>query len=414
MNALLLAAALVGGASLAAWVWLVTARGWFWRTDLRLPRLGEQAPAPGGKWPDTAIVVPARNEAEAIRTSLPALLRQDYPGRFHVFLVDDCSDDGTASAASAAARDEGAENRLTVIPGEPLRRGWVGKVWALRQGIRASRVMEPEYILLTDADIEHAPHSLRSLVWKARSGGLSLVSLMAQLRVETLWDRLLIPAYVFFFAKLYPFRWSNDPAKSTAAAAGGCILLRHEDLQQSGGIEAIAGELIDDCALARRVKHHGARDGGAGGRRKTWIGLTKDVRSLRLYGDVSSLWDLVARTAFAQLRFSPLLLAGTVLGMLFLYLAPPLGAAVGVAGLVLNPGPPTISLLAASAAAWALMAGSFVPMLRWYGVQPPLALLLTLAALLYTLMTVASAVRRWRGRGGGWKGRTYDLPGAAT
>lgn len=406
VNALLLAAALVTSASLLAWTGLVFARGGFWRTNLRLPLPPER----DAEWPDVAVIIPARDEADVLPRSLPTLFRQDYPGRVRVFLVDDGSEDGTAAVAAGLAGEAGAADRLTVIPGEPLAPGWVGKVWALQQGVRAAREASPEFLLLTDADISHAPHSLRSLVSKALGGGFDLVSLMARLRVETLWDRLLLPAYVFFFAKLYPFRWSNDPNRSTAAAAGGCILLRLSALEQAGGLEPIASEMIDDCGLARRIKRHGSPHGGG----RTWLGLTQDVHSLRSYRGISPLWDLVARTAFAQLRFSPLLLVGTVLGMLILYATPPLATIGGLVGAASSPGPLTLWLMAGGAAAWLLMAGSYLPMLRWYDVSPLFAFLLTLAGALYMLMTIASAVRWWRGRGGGWKGRTYDVPHTAT
>ena len=386
METLLLVSALVSGTSLLAWVWLVVARGQFWRTDQRLP-LGSTESFPTSCWPAVEVVVPARDEADVLPFTLPTLLSQDYPGPFHVTLVDDRSQDGTAHAARQIASDMNATDRLTVTSAEPLPPGWAGKVWALQQGIAASGRADSEFFLLTDADTSHGPNSLLSLVVKAVGQRLDLVSVMARLRVETLWDRLLIPAFVFFFAKLYPFRWVGDPRMSTAAAAGGCVLLRRDALERSGGLEPIAGELIDDCALARRVKRRGGESGG-----RIWLGLSQNVHSLRRYGNLSPVWDLVARTAFCQLRYSSVLLIGTVCGMLALYLVPTLGALGGVVALTLSAEGVSIALAVTGFAAWALIAGSYLPMLRWHNTSPAFAPLLPLTALLYTLMTVDSAV----------------------
>ena len=428
MDTLLLASALVSSASLLAWAWLVGARGVFWRTDQRLSlrppekdRLPAtevpgfdtsaeaQEPVPGEcfDWPAVSVVVPARNEADVLPRTLPTLLRQDYPGAFHVFLVDDHSEDGTAEVARQTAATTGAAERLTVISAQPLAQGWTGKLWALQQGVHASEITGSEFLLLTDADIAHSPDSLRALALKARTGRLDLVSLMARLRVETLWERLLIPAFVYFFAKLYPSRWASDPRKSTAAA-GGCILVSRDALEHAGGLEPIAGALIDDCAPAGRIKRHG---GPAGGR--IWLGLTQMVRSLRDYKSLAPIWNMVARTAFAQLNFSLLLLLGTVAGMLFVYLVPPLSALGGLAALFLSQEAVAMWLAATGLAAWTLMAVSYTPMLRWHNTSRLFAPLLPVTATLYTLMTVESALRWWRGKGGAWKGRTYDLAGQA-
>lgn len=405
MDLLINTSAIAGSASLLAWVWLVFARGMFWRTDLRL----EPGDDRRADWPEVAVVVPARDEAAVLPITLPTLLGQDYPGRFHVFLVDDQSGDGTAAAARRAAAESGSDDRLTVVPADPPPPGWTGKLSALRQGVRAAEATKPEFLLLTDADIVHPPDSLRALVRKAQAGRLDLVSLMARLRVETVWERMLIPAFVYFFAKLYPFRWSNDPRSSTAAAAGGCVLVRRDALENSGGLEAIAGELIDDCALAALIKRHARPEGG-----KTWLGLSQTVRSIRAYDGLGPVWHMVARTAYAQLDFSPLLLVGTVVGMLFLYLVPPLSTVGGVVTLIQGPEGVNAWLGATGLAAWCLMAGSFVPMLRWHGASPLLAPLLPLTAVLYTLMTVDSA-RRWRrGQGGAWKGRVFSGKGPHT
>lgn len=396
-------AALVSGASLLAWAYLVAGRGRFWLTDQRLPL------APGDveglAWPAVSVIVPARNEAEVLPRTLPTLLRQDYPGPFHLFLVDDASEDATADMARWVARDVGASQRLTVVAGEPLPSGWTGKLWALEQGVRASAGGAAPFLLLTDADIAHPPGGLRALVLKAEAEDLDLVSLMAHLRAETLWERLLIPAFVYFFAKLYPFRWVSDPRRATAAAAGGCVLLRRAALERAGGLEPISSAIIDDCALARLIKERGRPGGG-----RLWLGLSREVRSLRAYGGLAGIWGMVARSAFAQLNYSPLLLLGTVVGMLLVYLVPPLAALAGLIALGLGlPTAPSGWLAAAGLAAWAAMAGSYLPMLRWYGLSPLLAPLLPLTAALYTLMTADSALRSWRGRGGAWKGRTYAL-----
>ncbi|MEU1789952.1 glycosyltransferase [Streptomyces sparsogenes] len=397
--------------SLAAWVWLLLGQGFFWRTDVRLPRGDAPGPrgapagaddAPAGAggeecWPSVAVVVPARDEAAVLPMSLPSLLAQDYPGPVEIFLVDDGSTDGTGKLARALAEEHGGPPLTVDSPGEPPP-GWTGKLWAVRHGMTlAAARPDTEYLLLTDADIAHEPDSLRELVRAARGSGLDVVSQMARLRVVTVWERLIVPAFVYFFAQLYPFRWVNRAGARTAAAAGGCVLLRREAAERARVPDAIRHAVIDDVALARAVKRSGGR---------IWLGLADRVDSVRPYPRLGELWRMVSRSAYAQLRHNPLLLVATVAGLALVYLVPP---AALCAGLVEDrPG-----LWAAGAGAWALMAATYVPMLRYYRQTLWLAPLLPVTALLYLLMTVDSAVRHYQGRGAAWKGRTYARPGAA-
>lgn len=385
------AIAWIAAASLAAWGFLLLGQGFFWRTDQRLPP--REAPSP---WPSVAVVVPARDEAEMLPISLPSLLAQDYPGRAEIFLVDDSSTDGTGALARELADRFGGLPLTVVSPPEP-EPGWTGKLWALRHGIELAREERPDYLLLTDADIAHEPDSLRELVAAARTNGLDLVSQMARLRVATAWERLIVPAFVYFFAQLYPFRRVNKPGARTAAAAGGCVLLRTETAERARIPDSIRQAVIDDVSMARAVR-------GAGGR--IWLGLAERVDSVRPYPALSDLWRMVARSAYAQLLHSPLLLAGTVAGLAVVYLAPPAGVYAGLSG-----GNTPAGLL--GGAAWAVMAGTYVPVLRYYRQSLWLAPLLPFTALLYLLMTVDSAVRHYRGRGAAWKGRTYARPEAA-
>ncbi|MEU6476921.1 glycosyltransferase [Streptomyces sp. NPDC047017] len=377
--------------SLAAWLWLLLCQGFFWRTDVRLPPRTEPAP---GDWPAVCVVVPARDEAAVLGRSLPSLLAQDYPGRAEVFLVDDGSSDGTGELARELARHGGLP--LTVAsPGEPPA-GWTGKLWAVRHGIALARAREPEYLLLTDADIAHAPDSLRRLVAAARTGGFDVVSQMARLRVKSGWERLVVPAFVYFFAQLYPFRRIGRRGGRTAAAAGGCVLLRAETAERARIPEAIRQAVIDDVALARAVK-------GGGGH--IWLGLADRVDSVRPYPRLDDLWRMVSRSAYAQLRHNPLLLAGTVAGLALVYLLPPVALVAGVAA-----GDAAAAL--AGGVAWLVMTATYVPMLRYYRQPLWLAPLLPGTAFLYLLMTVDSAVQHYRGRGAAWKGRTYTRPEA--
>ncbi|MFB0614861.1 glycosyltransferase [Streptomyces sp. AGS-58] len=376
--------------SLAAWCWLLLGQGFFWRTDVRLPRRREPE-----AWPPVCVVVPARDEAEVLPAALPSLLAQDYPGRAEVFLVDDGSTDGTGDLARELSRRHGGLPLTVGSPGEPPA-GWTGKLWAVRYGIGLARAREPEYLLLTDADIAHAPDSLRELVAAARTGGFDVVSQMARLRVESAWERLVVPAFVYFFAQLYPFRWIGREGSRTAAAAGGCVLLRAGMAEEARVPDSIRQAVIDDVALARAVKRAGGR---------VWLGLADRVDSVRPYPRLHDLWRMVARSAYAQLRHHPLLLLGTVAGLVLVYLVPPAAVVAGAAG-------GSTATAATGGLAWAVMTGTYVPMLRYYRQPLWLAPLLPFTASLYLLMTVDSAVRHHRGRGAAWKGRTYARPDA--
>jgi hopene-associated glycosyltransferase HpnB len=367
----------LAGAGAALWLWLALARGWFWRTDIRLPG----APAPD-VWPAVAVVVPARDEADVLPLTVPALLAQDYPGPVRVVLVDDASTDGTGDLLATNWPE------VTVVsPGERPH-GWAGKLWALRSGIAAAG--PAEFLLLTDADIVHAPDSLTRLVRLAQARGLDLVSQMARLYARTRWERLMVPAFVYFFAMLYPMRWVNREGARTAAAAGGCDLVRRTTLERVGGIEAIRGAVIDDVALGTAIKRRGGR---------LFLGLAEGVTSIRAYPTLTSLWRMVARSAYTQLRYSPVRLAGTVVGLSLVFVLPVVSTVVGLAT---DP-----ALAAIGAATWLLMAATYAPMQRYYGQPAAAALLLPFTALLYLAMTVDSARRHYQGRTAAWKGRTY-------
>ncbi|MYV69567.1 glycosyltransferase, partial [Streptomyces sp. SID2131] len=357
-------------ASLAVWVWLLLGQGFFWRTDQRLPPLrgDRHAREEPGAWPRVVVVVPARDEAGVLPLSLPSLLAQDYPGVAEVILVDDGSTDGTGSLAVELAGRCGGLPLTVASPGEP-EPGWTGKLWALRHGMALARARGPEFLLLTDADIAHGPDSLRLLVSAAVGNDLDLVSQMARLRAESAWERLVVPAFVYFFAQLYPFRWINRPRSRATAAAGGCVLLRTETAVAAGVPEAIRQAVIDDVSLARAVRRAGGR---------IWLGLAERVDSVRPYPGLGELWRMVARSAYAQLRNSPPLLAGTVAGLVVVYLVPPVALVAGAAG---GDAPAAW----AGGAAWAVMAGSYVPMLRYYRQPLWLAPLLPFTASLYLL-----------------------------
>ena len=375
-------------ASLLAWLWLAAFRGGFWRCSRQLPA---DPPAPAA-WPEVVAVIPARDEAETIGRAVASLRDQDYPGRLSVVVVDDESRDGTAAAARTA------DPEVEVVAGAPLPSGWVGKVWAQAQGLERVERAHPdtEWVLLTDADIAHDPTAVRRLVATGEASGLDLVSLMVRLRCASGWERLLIPAFVFFFQKLYPFPWVADPRRRTAAAAGGCMLVRRSALAAAGGLAVIADRLIDDCALAAALKP----------RARIWLGLATRSRSLRPYPRLADIWSMVARSAYTQLRHSPLLLAGTLAGMVLIYLVPPLAALTW-------PLHGNTAAAGLGAAAWLLMAAAFLPTLRLYRLAAWRAATLPVAALLYTAMTFDSALAHWRGRGAAWKGRTRPRRTAA-
>lgn len=386
MNTLVLLAAVL---SALVWMGLLLFRGGFWRADQRLrePAGEEQA-----SWPRVCAVIPARNEAGTVGETVRSLLAQTYPGRLDVVVVDDNSDDGTGDVVRAA----GAEtDRVHVVTGRPLEAGWTGKLWAVSQGIACAREIAPDadYLLLTDADIAHHGGNLSRLVAKAETQNLDLVSLMVRLRCSSFWERLLIPAFVFFFQKLYPFPWVNDPARKMAGAAGGCMLVRRGALEAAGGIEAIKGRVIDDCALAALLKARGA----------IWLGLASRTASLRPYEGLGEIWRMVARTAFVQLNHSVLYLLGTLLGMVIMYLMPLVAMVYG--GILED-----TAIVSFGAVAYGLMAVAFAPTLRLYGLPGPWLLTLPVAGVLYTLMTLDSARRHWQGQGGAWKGRTYGAP----
>jgi len=371
--------ALVALLPVAVWVYLLAARGMFWVMQERDD--GDAAPSPTS-WPSVVAIVPARNEADVIGETLASLLAQEYPGSFRVVLVDDQSDDGTAEAA----RDASCAGRMTVVSGAPRPSGWTGKLWAVRQGVTAAGA--PDYLWLTDADIAHAPDNLRRLVARAEANRLVLTSLMAKLHCRSWSERYLIPAFVFFFAMLYPFRWVNDPRTKTAAAAGGCMLVRRGALERAGNIDAIRSDIIDDCALARLLKREGP----------IWLGLSERAVSIRPYRGLPDIRAMVARSAFAQLGYSWLALAGTLVGMIVVYAAPPLFALLA-----------RDSAQASGILAWAAMALAFQPTLSFYRLSPLWGLVLPLIGAVYALFTLDSALQHWLGRGGMWKGRAQAM-----
>lgn len=374
--------------SLAAWSGLTLLRGGFWRASERLT----DAPDPA-VWPEVVAVIPARDEAETIGGVIRAHLAADYPGEFSVILADDGSSDATADIARAAAA---GNERLEIVAVPPLPQGWTGKLWAVENGLKRAREIAPnaEYFLLCDADIALSRDTLARLAAKAEHKNLALASLMARLDARGPWASFLIPAFVYFFQKLYPFPRANDPNDNLAAAAGGCMLARRTAVEAIGGMGAIKGALIDDCAFAKAIKNLTPST-------KIWIGLASDEAvSLRDNRELASIWNMVARTAYAQLGFSPLLLAGTVIGMALIYLAAPL--------IILTMfWHWNFTAVFYAVIACALMAYTYWPMLRLYGRAPWEAALLPAAAGLYTAMTISSAMRHMKGEGGRWKGRTY-------
>ena len=363
----------------AIWLYLLAARGQFWMMRERDDRDAASQPV---RWPSVVAVVPARNEADVVAATVATVLAQDYPGPFRIVLVDDQSSDGTVAAARALAGGE----ILTIVTGATRPSGWTGKLWAVRQGI--SEAGTPDYYWLTDADIAHTPDNLRRLVARAEANNLVLTSLMAKLHCDSWPERYLIPAFVFFFAMLYPFAWVNDPKSNVAAAAGGCMLVRRDALERAGNIDAIRTEIIDDCALARTLKAQGA----------IWLGLTERANSVRPYRNMAEIRAMVARSAYAQLGYAPLLLLGTLIGMVAVYGAAPLLALFA-----------RESAQASGILAWAAMTLAFQPILKFYRLSPLWGLVLPMIGAVYALFTFDSALQHWRGRGGMWKGRAQAM-----
>ncbi|HWM61933.1 MAG TPA: glycosyltransferase [Rhizomicrobium sp.] len=377
----MIAGLLFGFLPLAIWLYLLLFHNGFWLLRER-DTLPVSEPA---AWPPVVAVVPARDEAEVIQRSIGSLAAQDYPGSFRIVLVDDQSDDGTADLARGLNSE-----RLTVLTGAPRPPGWTGKLWAMKQGSDHAVAFEngsgpqPEFLWFTDADIAHNADNLRQLVARAQSGDRVLVSLMVRLHCRSVAEHFLIPAFVFFFDMLLPFGAVNDPKSRTAAAAGGCMLARRSALEKAGGIEAIRHNIIDDCALGRAMKAQGP----------IWLGLTDRAASLRPYDHISDIRHMVTRTAYAQLGYSPLVLAATLLGLGLVYLAPVMTAlfAWGISQM-------------AGWLAWIVMAVMYQPMLRYYRLSPLWGPALPLIGVFYAAFTLQSAIQHWAGRGGMWKGR---------
>ncbi|HWG27177.1 glycosyltransferase [Actinospica sp.] len=390
-HAVFLVLAVLAWVSLGIWIVLLLGRGGFWRMNLQLP---EAERDDAREWPAVTAVIPARDEARILPSTLPSVLAQDYPGPFTVIVVDDASTDGTGEVATelAAATPDRAEPRVLRGAGPPP--GWAGKVAAMDLGVRESD-KSSEYLLFTDSDISHPADSLRRLVRHAQDRRLDLVSLMARLSTDSPAERMIVPAFVYSFFQLYPPAWVNRPSSRTAAAAGGCMLVRREALDEVGGLVGIADARIDDVALGTLLKRSGGR---------VWLGVTTGVRSRRPYPRLADLWDMIARSAYTQLRYSPWLLLGTIVGLVLSYGVPPI---LGLVGLATHWWGVAIPALAA----WAVMSASYIPVLRLYDLRWWRAPLLPGVMALYGAMTVDSARRHRRGRGGSWKGRVIEPGG---
>lgn len=375
---------ITGSCCLAAWIYLLTMHGGFWRVGHLGPRV---QPSPSVKG-IIAVVIPARDEAEVIGSTIVSLLHQSCSSAIRIFLVDDYSSDGTAEVARRAANDCGHSEKLTIISGTALPREWTGKLWAVQQGLDRALRLNPSFLLLTDADIHHAPNNVATLIATAEFGNYDLTSFMVRLHCSSFPEKLLIPAFVFYFFMLYPPQWIRENRRSVAGAAGGCMLIRPGALQKAGGMEAIRDQIIDDCALANAVKRSGGR---------VWLGVTPETMSTREYGSFSEVERMISRTAFNQLRHSALLLLGSFLGLAITYLAP--------IGLLLS-GNAILATLGATG--WVLMTIAYAPIVRFYGLSVIWSLTLPAAAVFYMAATVHSALKYWSGRGGEWKGRTQD------
>jgi hopene-associated glycosyltransferase HpnB len=381
---LLIASTIAGIISVLIWLYLLLAHGGFWRVSKHLPpaKLAAQSSC------RVAVIIPARNEAGVVGQSISSLLNQTGSHSIHIFLVDDGSTDGTAEVARQAAAQAGKSSALTIMEGASLPSGWTGKLWAMQQGVERAREFAPQFFLLADADILHASDSIATLVAIAQNGAYDVTSFMVKLHCATAAEKCLIPAFVFFFFKLYPPSWIRDPHRKTAGAAGGSVLVRPAALEQAGGIEAIRGEIIDDCALARAVKRQGGR---------LWLGLSEATTSLRPYETFGEIGRMISRTAFNQLNHSVFMLLAALAGLTMIYLLPPL--------LLFTHHPLPVVL---GASAWLMMAFSYLPMVRFYRLSPLWALALPLIALFYMGATLHSALEFWSGRGGEWKGRAQD------
>jgi hopene-associated glycosyltransferase HpnB len=375
---------MAGVACVLAWMYLLLAHGRFWMVQ----RAGAGI-APLADTGLIAVIIPARNEADVIAKSVTSLLQQSYAGSTHIFVVDDASADNTAAAAQEAARGLRRAEALTVVVGQPLPPGWSGKLWAVQQAIERALPLQPRFFLLTDADIQHSPENVATLVGVVERGGYDLASFMVKLHCHSVAEKLLIPAFVFFFFLLCPPEWISDPRRDTAGAAGGCILVRPAVLERVGGIAAMRGEIIDDCALAAAVKRT---------RGKVWLGLTQETCSLREYGSFTEIERMVARTAFNQLRHSALLLMAAMAGLTVIYLLP--------LALLFSGAP---SLMATGTVGCCLMTIAYLPMVRFYRLNVLWALTLPVSAAFYMWATLHSAVKYWSGQGGEWKGRVQDI-----
>ncbi|MBS1840347.1 MAG: glycosyltransferase [Acidobacteria bacterium] len=378
----------VAAVSLLIWLYLFFFNGHFWQiwiVDADREQIG-----PPAEWPRVVAVVPARNEAETIARTVASLAQQDYPGQFSIIVVDDHSEDGTGALARKALEESNAREKVRVVDSAPLVPGWTGKLWALQNAVEATDSQKPDFFWFTDADIIHAPDTLRRLVSRAERDTLDLTSLMVLLQTETFTEKLIIPPFLYFFLMLYPPRWIANPKSRTAGAAGGCVLLRRSALARIGGLAAIRSEIIDDCSLARAVK----RSGG-----QIWMGLTRRSVSLRRYSHWSELQNMIARTAFTQLNYSVLQLIGTLAGLALTFVAP-VALALSTNSRIWLP-----ALLA-----WCLMSASFLPTVVFYRLSPIWSPFLPIAAVFYAYATFLSAIRYWLGRGGQWKGRA-QAPG---
>jgi hopene-associated glycosyltransferase HpnB len=370
----------IAAASFAAWIYLILGRGFFWLARERDDAAGPALPT---LWPSVTAIVPARNEADVVARSVGSLLAQGYQGEFQIVLVDDQSTDETAPNA----RRLKAMGRLTVLSGNARPAGWTGKLWAQQQGVEyATAHHQPDYLWFTDADIAHAADTLASLMTRADQGPV-LVSLMAKLRCETFAERMFVPAFVYYFNMLYPFSWVNGRG-AAAAAAGGCMLVRRCALETAGGLGQIKSRIIDDCALGRLMKMQGP----------IWLGLTNRSVSLRPYESVGDVGQMIARSAYAQLGYSPVMLAGTIIGMLLIFAMPPV-LSIFAGGWA----------QALGAGAWLLMTISLIPILRFYRQSPLWGLALPVIGACYTAFTLQSAIQFWRGKGGMWKGRPQAI-----